>query len=70
MTNCCAQTNADPRVNCTVEVPKTIGACFDYEINRIKQQLERVTTAKAKAETLGMLDYPAQDLRAILGYVI
>lgn len=57
-------------VNRTVQTSVTVGQAFDEEINRVKQQLERLTIAKAKAETLGMLNYPHSDLRAILGYVI
>ena len=48
----------------------TVGDYYDRIIQETKLTLERVTIAKAKAETLGMLNYPAQDLRNILGYVI
>lgn len=70
MTNSAMNTESGCYVNRTVQISVTIGQAFDEEINRIKQQLERVTIAKAKAETLGMLNYPANDLRAILGFVI
>lgn len=52
------------------KVPFTVRNAYDEEIHRLKIRLEQVTIAKAKAETLGMLDYPVGDLRNVLGYVI
>lgn len=48
----------------------TVGDCFDQEIRQLRECLEKLCIAKAKADTLGMLNHPVQDLRNILGYVI
>jgi hypothetical protein len=56
---------------CNQSLPQpTVGDYYNRIIQETKLTLERVTIAKAKAETLGMLNYPVQDLRDILGYVI
>lgn len=52
------------------KIPLTVGKAFDAEIQRLREPLERVTIARARAETLGLLDYPVGDLRSVLGYVI
>ena len=70
MNTCNGITESGCNVNRPQQTQFTVGQTFDAEIQRIKIQLERVTIAKAKAETLGMLDYPVQDLRAVLGFVI
>lgn len=57
------QANEAPRVY-------NLGEAFDAEILRTKQQLESLCIAKAKADTLGLLQVPVTDLRKILGHVI
>lgn len=65
----CKSTVADSNV--FQEVPaQTIGQVYDARIKSIKEHLETVTIAKAKAETLGFLNFPAKDLQAVLGWVI
>ena len=48
----------------------TIGDEFNIRIAEVKQRLENLCIAKAKADTLGFLDMPSRDLQKILGHVI
>lgn len=59
-----------PQSSLSKDVELTVGQAYDEEIRRCKQSLEATVIAKAKAETLGMLDYPVHELRKVLGHVI
>ena len=52
------------------KVPQNLRDAYNQQIKAYKESLERVTIAKAKAETLGVLDYPLKDTREVLGWVI
>ena len=50
--------------------PVTIEQLFNKEIAQARTTLEKLCIAKAKAETLGMLQYPAQGLREVFGWIV
>lgn len=39
---------------------RTVGQSLDVRIKRARQQVEQLCIAKAKAEALGILDYPQE----------
>ncbi len=61
----------DAKAQTPQRIPQpTVGDCFDQEIANARLRLENLCVAKAKADTLGMLNHPAIDIRNILGWVI
>jgi hypothetical protein len=40
--------------------PRTVGQSLDSRIKHARQQVEQLCIAKAKAEALGILDYPQE----------
>ena len=45
--------------------PKTMGEWYDEQIAEARKRVERLCIYKAKCETLGLLQHPADDLRSI-----
>lgn len=63
-------TDPCPKVNPDCAKPKqvrTIRTNLDEEIKRARERVENLCIAKAKAETLGILDYPHKEVVKILG---
>ena len=46
--------------------PETIRSALDRRILEARQRVEKLCVAKAKAETLGLLDAPWSDLETII----
>lgn len=48
-------------------VPPTVEEVLNEQIERARKNVEQLCIAKAKAETLGLLKYPYNEMVAILG---
>ena len=67
----CATQNAyNTKLGIEIGTPKTIGEAMNRQIQYARQSLEKLCIAKAKAETLNLLDLPYQDMRQILGHIL
>lgn len=52
-------------VSISVPEPMTVGKSLDSRIRRAREQVEELCILKAKADTLGILDYPQEFLEKL-----
>jgi len=51
-----------------VVAPETVGEHLDRQIKAAREMVEQLCIVKARAETCNLLNYPANELRKMVGY--